>query len=247
MCLRSSDGLRPIADSLIAPTPRPQIVSSRLVCRLRRRHHKGCIDMSNLFNPIHVGAFDLSHRIVLAPLTRMRAEMPGNIPGQAMADYYAARATPGGFLIAEATYVPARAMAASALPASRPTNRSTGWKNVVDAVHAKGATIVLQLWHVGRVSHASLQPDGGLPVAPPRGTGMAAFACSWRASQARPLPRARSRPKRSRPSLNSIAPPLRAPRRRDSMASNTWRQWLSDRSVPARWLEQAHRHIWRQH
>jgi N-ethylmaleimide reductase len=125
--------------------------------------------MSELFNPIRVGAFNLSHRIVLAPLTRMRAEMPGNIPGQAMADYYAKRATPGGFLIAEATYVARQGNGGFGSPGIETDEQAEGWRKVVDAVHAKGALIVLQLWHVGRVSHASLQPDGGLPVAPSEG------------------------------------------------------------------------------
>lgn len=125
--------------------------------------------MSNLFNPIRVGAFDLSHRVVLAPLTRMRSEMPGNIPGQAMVDYYAARATPGGLLITEATYITRQGNGGFGSPGIETAAQVAGWKRVVDAVHAKGATIVLQLWHVGRVSHVSLQPDGGLPVAPSEG------------------------------------------------------------------------------
>ena len=127
--------------------------------------------MSKLFNPIRVGAFELSHRIVLAPLTRMRAEMPGNIPGRAMADYYAQRATRGGFLITEATYVARQGNGGFGSPGIETDAQVEGWKKVVDAVHAKGATMVLQLWHVGRVSHTSLQPDGGLPVAPSAGEG----------------------------------------------------------------------------
>jgi N-ethylmaleimide reductase len=127
--------------------------------------------MSKLFNPVRVGAFDLSHRIVLAPLTRMRSEMPGNIPGRAMADYYAKRATRGGFLISEATYVTCQGNGGFGSPGIETDEQVEGWKKVVDAVHANGATIVLQLWHVGRVSHTSLQPDGGLPVAPSEGEG----------------------------------------------------------------------------
>ncbi|SIT54871.1 N-ethylmaleimide reductase [Mesorhizobium prunaredense] len=125
--------------------------------------------MSNLFSPIHVGAFDLSHRVVLAPLTRMRAEIPGNVPGQAMADYYASRATPGGLLIAEATYIARQGNGGFGSPGIETDDQAAGWRKVVDAVHARGATIVLQLWHVGRVSHVSLQPDGGVPVAPSEG------------------------------------------------------------------------------
>jgi N-ethylmaleimide reductase len=122
-----------------------------------------------LFDPIQVGAFDLSHRVVLAPLTRMRAEMPGNIPGPDMAGYYAMRATPGSLLIAEATYVSRQGNGGFGSPGIETEAQVAGWKAVVDAVHAKGAAIVLQLWHVGRASHTSLQPDGGVPVAPSEG------------------------------------------------------------------------------
>jgi N-ethylmaleimide reductase len=122
--------------------------------------------MVNLFTPIRIGAFDLTHRIVLAPLTRMRSEMPGNVPGAAMVEYYAQRATPGGLLIAEATYVARQGNGGYGSPGIETDEQASGWRKVVDAVHAKGATILLQLWHVGRVSHASLQPNGGQPIAP---------------------------------------------------------------------------------
>ncbi len=122
--------------------------------------------MSKLFEPIRIGAFDLTHRVVLAPLTRMRSEMPGNVPGDAMVEYYAQRATPGGLLIAEATYVARQGNGGYGSPGIETDEQAAGWRKVVDAVHAKGATILLQLWHVGRVSHTSLQPDGGQPIAP---------------------------------------------------------------------------------
>ncbi|GGE98595.1 alkene reductase [Aliidongia dinghuensis] len=122
--------------------------------------------MSSLFTPIRVGAFDLSHRVVLAPLTRMRSELPGNVPGPAMVEYYEKRATPGGLLIAEATFVSRQGNGGFGSPGIENDAQAAGWREVVNAVHAKGATILLQLWHVGRVSHASLQPDGGVPVAP---------------------------------------------------------------------------------
>jgi N-ethylmaleimide reductase len=122
--------------------------------------------MSKLFTPVRVGALNLNHRVVLAPLTRMRAEMPGNVPGAAMADYYAQRATPGGLLIAEATFVARQGNGGYASPGIEDAAQEAGWRRVVDAVHAKGAKIVLQLWHAGRASHTELQPDGGQPVAP---------------------------------------------------------------------------------
>jgi N-ethylmaleimide reductase len=122
--------------------------------------------MSNLFTPMRVGAFDLAHRVVLAPLTRMRSEVPGNVPGPAMVAYYEKRATRGGLLIAEATFVSRQGNGGFGSPGIENDEQAAGWREVVKAVHAKGATIVLQLWHVGRASHPSLQPDGGAPVAP---------------------------------------------------------------------------------
>jgi N-ethylmaleimide reductase len=145
--------------------------------------------MSSLFSPTRVGAFDLSHRVVLAPLTRMRAEMPGNVPGQAMADYYAARATAGGLLIAEATYISRQGNGGFGSPGIETDEQAAGWKKVVDAVHARGATIVLQLWHVGRASHVSLQPDGGVPVAPSEGHADVGVLLEGRPGRATP-PRA---------------------------------------------------------
>jgi N-ethylmaleimide reductase len=122
--------------------------------------------LSKLFTPIRVGAFDLTHRVVLAPLTRMRSEIPGNVPGPAMATYYENRATQGGLLIAEATFISRQGNGGFGSPGIETNEQAAGWREVVKAVHAKGATMVLQLWHVGRVSHSSLQPDAGVPVAP---------------------------------------------------------------------------------
>lgn len=122
--------------------------------------------MSNLFTPIRVGTFDLAHRVVLAPLTRMRSEVPGNVPGPAMVTYYQKRATAGGLLIAEATFVSRQGNGGFGSPGIETGDQAAGWRKVVEAVHGKGATIVLQLWHAGRASHPSLQPNGKVPVAP---------------------------------------------------------------------------------
>jgi N-ethylmaleimide reductase len=122
--------------------------------------------MPSLFTPLRVGAFNLTHRVVLAPLTRMRSEMPGNVPGRAMAAYYEKRATRGGFLIGEATFVSRQGNGGFGSPGIENDEQALGWREVVRAVHAKGATMVLQLWHAGRASHSSLQPDAGVPVAP---------------------------------------------------------------------------------
>jgi N-ethylmaleimide reductase len=122
--------------------------------------------MSKLFSPIRLGAIDLSHRIVLAPLTRMRADVPGNVPNDLMATYYGQRASRGGLMITEATFISPSGNGGYASPGIFTDAQVDGWRKVVDAVHAKGAGILLQLWHVGRQSHVDLQPNGQAPIAP---------------------------------------------------------------------------------
>jgi N-ethylmaleimide reductase len=122
--------------------------------------------LSALFSPLRIGPFELAHRVVMAPLTRMRAE-PGTLAPRALNEaYYTQRATPGGLLIAEASPVLPTGFGNPNVPGIYSDAQIAGWKRVVDAVHAKGGIIFLQLWHVGRVSHSSLQPGGVLPVAP---------------------------------------------------------------------------------
>ncbi|HLG80887.1 MAG TPA: alkene reductase [Bradyrhizobium sp.] len=120
----------------------------------------------HLFSPLKVGPYQLAHRVVMAPLTRMRAAKPSLAPRPLNAEYYAQRATPGGLLIAEASPVAATGFGNPGVPGIYTEAQIAGWRAVVDAVHAKGGIIFLQLWHVGRVSHSSFQPDGALPVAP---------------------------------------------------------------------------------
>ncbi|QIG95099.1 MULTISPECIES: alkene reductase [unclassified Bradyrhizobium] len=120
----------------------------------------------SLFSPLKVGPYELKHRVVMAPLTRMRAARPSLAPRPLNAEYYAQRATPGGLLIAEASPVVATGFGNPGVPGIYSEAQIAGWREVVDAVHAKGGLIFLQLWHVGRVSHSSFQPDGALPVAP---------------------------------------------------------------------------------
>ena len=131
-----------------------------------------------LFTPLKIGPYELSHRVAMAPLTRMRATVPGNVPNAMNAEYYGQRATKGGLIIAEASPVHPTGHAGPALPAIYTQDQIKGWKLVTDAVHAKGGIIFLQLWHGGRISHSSHQPDGGAPVAPsaiaPAGNAMTA-------------------------------------------------------------------------
>lgn len=122
--------------------------------------------MSKLFSPIRLGAIDLSHRVVLGPMTRMRADLPGNVPNDLMATYYGQRASSGGLMITEATYIAPTGNGGYASPGIVSEAQVAGWRRIVDAVHAKGASILLQLWHAGRQSHVDLQPNGQAPIAP---------------------------------------------------------------------------------
>jgi N-ethylmaleimide reductase len=124
------------------------------------------MNFPHLFSPLQVGPYRLAHRVVMAPLTRMRAERLSFAPRPLNAEYYAQRATPGGLLIAEATPVAVTGRGNPGVPGIYSEAQIAGWRGVVDAVHAKGGLIFLQLWHVGRVSHSSHQPGGALPVAP---------------------------------------------------------------------------------
>src|SRR5215469_14952837 len=124
------------------------------------------MNFPSLFSPLKVGPYQLAHRVVMAPLTRMRAARPSLAPRPLNAEYYAQRATPGGLIIAEASPVAATGFGNPGVPGIYTEEQVAGWRRVVDAVHAKGGIIFLQLWHVGRVSHSSFQPGGALPVAP---------------------------------------------------------------------------------
>jgi N-ethylmaleimide reductase len=119
--------------------------------------------MPTLFDPVRAGDLHLANRVVMAPLTRNRA--PGAIPTPLMAQYYAQRAS-AGLLVTEATAISAQGQGYADVPGLYGSEQLDGWKRVTDAVHARKGKIVVQLWHVGRVSHVDLQPDGQKPVAP---------------------------------------------------------------------------------
>ncbi|QNB06721.1 alkene reductase [Herbaspirillum frisingense] len=118
-----------------------------------------------IMTPLKVGPHQLSHRVIMAPLTRMRAEA-GAIPGDLMAEYYAQRASEGGLIIGEATIAAPNGNGYLGAPGLYDDSQIAGWKKVTDAVHAKGGLIFLQLYHAGRQSNSQLQPGGGQPVAP---------------------------------------------------------------------------------
>jgi N-ethylmaleimide reductase len=119
---------------------------------------------SDLFQPVQMGPLTLANRIVMAPLTRSRAGK-GEVQGAMNATYYGQRAT-AGLIIAEATQITRQGQGYAWTPGIETDTQVEGWRLVTDAVHAKGGKIFLQLWHVGRISHPSLQKDGQLPVAP---------------------------------------------------------------------------------
>ena len=122
---------------------------------------------SALFTPFQCGDIALTNRMVMAPLTRNRA--PGAIPTPLMATYYAQRADPvngAGLIVTEATAISHQGQGYSDVPGIWSAEQIKAWRLTTDAVHAAGGKIVMQLWHVGRVSHSELQPGGQAPVAP---------------------------------------------------------------------------------
>lgn len=121
-------------------------------------------NQKDLFTPIQLGRYLLPNRVVMAPLTRNRAG-EGNVPQALNATYYRQRAH-AGLIITEATQVAPQGVGYPSTPGIHSQAQVEGWKNVTNAVHEQGGRIFLQLWHVGRISHPSLQPNGELPVAP---------------------------------------------------------------------------------
>lgn len=119
--------------------------------------------MTTLFDPLKAGAFSLKNRVVLAPLTRCRASA-GRVPNDMMREYYVQRAS-AGLILTEATSVTPMGVGYPDTPGIWSEEQVAGWKKITDAVHAAGGTIVLQLWHVGRISDP-IYLDGKLPVAP---------------------------------------------------------------------------------
>ena len=119
---------------------------------------------ADLLAPVRLGAYEIANRIVMAPLTRNRAG-PGDAPQDINVEYYAQRAS-AGLIVSEGSQVSPQGVGYPGTPGIHSPEQVAGWKRVTDAVHARGGRIFLQLWHVGGISHPSLQPDGALPVAP---------------------------------------------------------------------------------
>ncbi|MFP3606851.1 alkene reductase [Paraburkholderia sp. SIMBA_053] len=117
------------------------------------------------FTSVQLGQHTLANRIVLPPLTRQRAAQPGDIPTDLMAEYYRQRAS-AGFMVAEGAQIEPRGQGYSWTPGIYSEEQISGWRKITQAVHDEGGVIFAQLWHVGRVSHSALQPNGDAPIAP---------------------------------------------------------------------------------
>ena len=117
----------------------------------------------NLFESVKMGTQTLKNRIVMAPLTRLRAVEPSDVPTALAGEYYSQR-TGAGLIITEATQVSFQAKGYAGAPGIHTQDQTIAWKTIVDNVHAKGGKIVVQLWHTGLVAHESVQPDGKAPI-----------------------------------------------------------------------------------
>ncbi len=119
---------------------------------------------TNLFSPLKLGPITLPNRIVMAPLTRNRAA-EGDVPQAMNVEYYRQRAS-AGLIITEAAPISPQGIGYPRTPGIYSEAQIAGWQAITEAVHAQGGRIFMQLWHVGRISHPSLQIDNALPVAP---------------------------------------------------------------------------------
>jgi N-ethylmaleimide reductase len=120
---------------------------------------------TKLFEPYKLGPITLQNRLVMAPLTRNRAVPPGMVPSPLAVDYYGQRAS-AGLLVTEASQVSQQGQGYQDTPGIYSKEQVAAWKKVTDRVHERGGRVFIQLWHVGRISHTSLQANGGAPVAP---------------------------------------------------------------------------------
>jgi len=120
---------------------------------------------TQLFRPLKVGAITVPNRVFMAPLTRLRSIEPGDIPTPMMAEYYRQRAS-AGLIITEATQVSFQAKGYAGAPGLHTQPQIAAWKRINEGVHQAGGHTAVQLWHTGRISHNSVQPEGKAPVAP---------------------------------------------------------------------------------
>ena len=131
--------------------------------------------MSRLYEATRIGAISLANRVAMAPLTRNRS--PRAVPNDLNVEYYRQRAG-AGLIITEATPISHQGQGYADVPGLYLQDSLAGWKKVTDAVHEAGGKIVVQMWHVGRISHTTLQPGNGKPVAP---SAITAKSKTWKA------------------------------------------------------------------
>src|ERR1700757_4963784 len=115
-----------------------------------------------LFTPVQIGPITLKHRVVMPPMSRLRAQWPSGIPSDLQLEYYSQRASDGGLILTEATAIGASGRGYRGAPALYSDEQVVGWKRITDAVHAKGGYMFTQLWHAGRTTHISI--TGAQPV-----------------------------------------------------------------------------------
>lgn len=123
------------------------------------------MSIEKIFTPLKVGAITVPNRIFMAPLTRLRSIEPGDIPTPLMAEYYQQRAS-AGLIITEATQISFQSKGYAGAPGLHTDEQIAAWKKITDAVHQRNGHVAVQLWHTGRISHYSIQPDQQAPVAP---------------------------------------------------------------------------------
>ncbi|GAX72547.1 hypothetical protein CEUSTIGMA_g3.t1 [Chlamydomonas eustigma] len=148
-------------------------------------------EVAPLFRPVKIGRFELSNRVVLAPLTRCRC--PGGVPTEMVAEYYGQRTTKGSLLITEATVIEPRGHGYPNTPSIYSNEHMEGWKQVVKTVKGKGGIFFCQLWHVGRASHQDFQPGDAEPVSSSAvsiGSSFQVFSPKDFTMKAYPMPRA---------------------------------------------------------
>ena len=143
---------------------------------------------SPLFTPFQVGALTVPNRLALAPMTRSRAQNPGNVPTDSVVKYYVQRAS-AGLLITEGSQISPQGVGYIYTPGIHSAEQVAGWKKVTDAVHAAGGRIFIQLWHVGAVSHPFFH-NGELPVAPSAVQPQGVKAFTGKGMEEIPTPRA---------------------------------------------------------
>jgi N-ethylmaleimide reductase len=161
--------LRTFASQILQPRTRLLAARSRRISRDEPPSPRDAVEqeivVSKLYTPINLGALALAHRVVQAPVTRLRSDQPGDVPSEMMITHYGQRASKGGLQIAEATTVSVAGRGYLGAPGIYSDAQVEGWRRVTQAVHAKGGRIFLQLWHVGRQSHVDMT-GGVAPIAP---------------------------------------------------------------------------------